>query len=1722
MTAIENEKSMTSTGGQCRECNLIYSCGKDQHALTTLPKVPLPRKIASEEAKEFYNGKRNSEEYRYSVVARGIVGSRGRVMPPSSAKKRPASSQQPNGKAAKRARKTVDVPTALDIGGVLPRAHPKAPPAETIKTKKTKKKDSPPVPTPEIASKLSDTDAYLWHQGYAAKAACHWHSQLGRKVRLVGTITRKVYADTSVDPFPTLLWNSGKHPVPFVSKNHHPRSFKAPTPSQARQEILRELPDDHDLTDGQLVLRANQLMQQWKTVLGDPYGSGWDARGELLNAPTENSVRVSQILRLLEDGTLTDADPEMSRGEIAVDTKTVLTSLGRFCVPEDSLYGQPMVVSFVLPSLLKRTPKQSTYELKICVFVHRLAFEILSLYDTHIIWSALDEDSYKVVRPLFVPPKVDPPFFQSAPTPRVVVDDEEEEEDLLTEDNEGDVFLETSTRRSDVVSAYTFEGLLKLLESPGNDTTNWPSIETRLKHKLQIDLLPHQKHGVCWMMQQEQIEGGLNVLMWEERQFSDGQGSYFFSPAVGQIRLHLGGNGRNRMKENLPVGGILADMMGLGKTVQMLALILATKNDENDHDDPTTLVVVPPALLSQWKSETAKITGIHLNTQVFDADTRTFQPAFEGQQTEGNVDLVLTTYPALAHQAAARVLRSHSWKRIVLDEMQEIRSSTTKLAHNCQDLTGHRRWMLSGTPLFDEIQDLRGELCFLGLEPFAANSDDGFFDFCITQHWDSKSHYGLDALKALTLVMMRRSKTQTYLDPVRNVPVPLLGLPPLELTMEPVPQDPSERAIYCFLEYLVHSNLGDEYKDKEEADTRRRFKGKHDEGKRKLFLKFLRDACASAHLLTGGLGCTTRLDTLDRVMIEHNRRNGPSGGESAIQHTGRALSVEQAVEFLSRVVDTARVEEGFVTTQTVGGGMGRSRRERAFESADVKLGEAKERLKNAEKEMRAVKSRRAKARWHKALEMITTGSLSNVFSDVRQKGSAEVHTSIHNLWRWRRLVIRTVEDKGMPLADLPEFLVRGWRPTTSFFRSESFYRARDNWRKLLHLVVQGEAFQTKSEFLPKENLQNSCKFNRSDSSSDGDSTTKHPVNVSSSLATKTRKYHALWRWRFFFKHNPKRRGETTFPGLSLRHSDDRCLALMRISKRFRWAHPLTLLLEDIPLTASIDDVRHSITAALEKNDASDALLISPVTKLHTTWKAYVTFSKAADFGVFFSRAKRRDGVGLETRDPPHWIVDEYKKASDILRDATAAVSVYPCDTNIRNLSEAKKAHKLAGLGLRMHASNTRAGHVSVHRAFQFVRSDLNDASWKLLERCLTSIECKEDLVRQTSVISAEHRTLERLKKVADRQISTEVQNLSTFEVLEALKSGKNEQTGCPVCLCPLGDDETSGGKVALTRCGHLFCTGCLHSYFQTKRVEGNHTPSCIACRKQIHESESVIVDPSINDDSDVDQKRDAARSLLREASEQLEQSNGHLEPSLWNALYLSFDLPTGTSKARNSTYTAIPGHLLAHLRHTSGLLLSGRMNTKSDADSSRTSSKIRKLMNDLPKGERSVVFATSSMLVKHLMRVLAESEFAVRGLFTGQAEADSRKALDEWREEQGGVLVVQSGAAACGLTLTDASKMFLMEPFLRYEEEQQAYSRLHRYGQTKKVECKVYFAPVTVESRLLEWRKKEKRTNIPDEKLVFAQLKSDEESIAAEEEDVTQSRFLLGLDKWQDDDRAED
>ena len=138
-----------------------------------------------------------------------------------------------------------------------------------------------------------------------------------------------------------------------------------------------------------------------------------------------------------------------------------------------------------------------------------------------------------------------------------------------------------------------------------------------------------------------------------------------------------------------------------------------------------------------------------------------------------------------------------------------------------------------------------------------------------------KSGYGLSILQKLAdLILLRRSKSMV----ITKSRLPLLGLKPFTLIFEPVPQDSSERGLYCFLEYLMHSivpksqqrvslDLTDDGEGERKNNLREE---KKLQGNKITFLRLLGELCLSPTLLNGGLGCPSQLEILNRFMKDYN------------------------------------------------------------------------------------------------------------------------------------------------------------------------------------------------------------------------------------------------------------------------------------------------------------------------------------------------------------------------------------------------------------------------------------------------------------------------------------------------------------------------------------------------------------------------------------------------------------------------------------------------------------------------------------------------------------------------------------------------------------------------------------------------------------------------------------------------------------------------------------
>ena len=272
---------------------------------------------------------------------------------------------------------------------------------------------------------------------------------------------------------------------------------------------------------------------------------------------------------------------------------------------------------------------------------------------------------------------------------------------------------------------------------------------------------------------------------------------------------------------------------------------------------------------------------------------------------------MLTTYPTLDKCTVA--LQSISWFRVVLDEMQEVRSSTTELARKCERLSCGRRWMVSGTPLYSSLADLRGELNFLRVSPFGAGHEDGFWQHVIAQPWAARSESALDAIELLlSHLMLRRSKSQTDTNGVS-----ILDLPPKTMVRQPVVQQPSERAAYACLEQLVTAEVlrtralsaADEPAVAAAAAAFGRASREAAQRLRllKSGLRLLREGAVAMQLLGGGAGCSEQLAPINEIARAQIQARGTGGAGGAAGEAPR-FAIERRLTPAAALMHLASAE----------------------------------------------------------------------------------------------------------------------------------------------------------------------------------------------------------------------------------------------------------------------------------------------------------------------------------------------------------------------------------------------------------------------------------------------------------------------------------------------------------------------------------------------------------------------------------------------------------------------------------------------------------------------------------------------------------------------------------------------------------------------------------------------------------------------------------------------
>ncbi|KAI9775902.1 MAG: hypothetical protein M1835_005663 [Candelina submexicana] len=293
----------------------------------------------------------------------------------------------------------------------------------------------------------------------------------------------------------------------------------------------------------------------------------------------------------------------------------------------------------------------------------------------------------------------------------------------------------------------------------------------------------------------------------------DGKGGWLLKGMVSSLRPYQV-LGAAFMKERetgseQPLGGLHADEMGFGKTVMMIAAMIANPPRPGD-TRKTTLIVATPALVAQWMGEIQ----LHTKDNVLGAVVR----YHTGSRIQGTgalmflqtADIILTTYTEVLrsypkydppkelvsqdakmawwrteYEDKRGILHRCNFHRVVLDEAQIIKNHKSQTSVACRGLMAKHRWAISGTPIHNTVEELFPYFKFLRVK------HTGTYKVFKENFCEKGSEVANERLHSfLRKFMIRRTHADSLFG------APLVQLPENHQQTIPVDFNEVERAIY--------------------------------------------------------------------------------------------------------------------------------------------------------------------------------------------------------------------------------------------------------------------------------------------------------------------------------------------------------------------------------------------------------------------------------------------------------------------------------------------------------------------------------------------------------------------------------------------------------------------------------------------------------------------------------------------------------------------------------------------------------------------------------------------------------------------------------------------------------------------------------------------------------------------------------------------------------------
>ncbi|CAN5431255.1 DEAD/DEAH box helicase [soil metagenome] len=161
--------------------------------------------------------------------------------------------------------------------------------------------------------------------------------------------------------------------------------------------------------------------------------------------------------------------------------------------------------------------------------------------------------------------------------------------------------------------------------------------------------------------------------------------------------------------DRLGIGACLADALGLGKTIQLISLLLHEReilaaNTPAGQEVPRvgpTLLFAPTSVVGNWVKELDRFAK-PLKVLIHHGPERESGDRFAQLAMEN--DVVITSY-ALAHRDLEDLKRP-TWHRIALDEAQKIKNPSAAAAVAIRSLVAMHRVAMTGTPIENHLSEL--------------------------------------------------------------------------------------------------------------------------------------------------------------------------------------------------------------------------------------------------------------------------------------------------------------------------------------------------------------------------------------------------------------------------------------------------------------------------------------------------------------------------------------------------------------------------------------------------------------------------------------------------------------------------------------------------------------------------------------------------------------------------------------------------------------------------------------------------------------------------------------------------------------------------------------------------------------------------------------------------------------------------------------------------------